>query len=318
MWENRGLAFDATKQGEWSKSWSFAQSPQALEVGGERRVYFTSRQRDATGQWTSLPFFVRWQNSLDLTHPEFGQPVGPLLDLGASGAFDEHGIFPFSPLLLEGQLFAYTTGWQRRVSVPVETAIGLAVSDSSGDFRRHGVGPVLTRSMHEPFLVCDAYVRQLHGKLMMWYSFGTQWLDPGPGGEPQRVYKIGVAESGDGVSWVPSQGIQAVPDRRGPLECQALPSVVEYGNRLIMAYCFRDAFDFRSNRLASYRIGFAESLDGRDWSLLTGEDWVVPRASFDGGMQAYPGLFATGASLLLFYNGNEFGREGFGYARWVD
>lgn len=318
MWENRGLVFDAADQGEWSTTWSFAQSPQALEVSGEGRMYFTSRRRDESGQWTSQPFFVPWIHSLDLTSLDFGRPVGPLLELGSPGAFDEHGIFPFSPVILNGQVFAYTTGWQRRVSVPVETAIGLAVSDSGMAFQRYGVGPVLTRSLNEPFLVCDGYVRQFRGKLLMWYSFGTQWLAPDSETEPQRVYKIGVAESDDGVAWEPCQGIQALPDRRGPHECQALPSVVEYRNRLIMAYCFRDALGFRSSRLASYRIGFAESHDGRNWSLLTGDDWVVPRDAFDEGMQAYPGLFSTADSLLLFYNGNAFGREGFGYARWIE
>lgn len=151
----------------------------------------------------------------------------------------------------------------------------------------------------------------------MWYSFGTQWLSPNADAEPQRVYKIGVAESEDGVNWEPCQGTQALADRRGPFECQALPSVVELDGRLLMAYCYRDAFGFRTSPDAAYRIGFAESLDGREWDLLVGDEWIVPRAEFDSEMQAYPGLLKTSGSLILFYNGNDFGRRGFGYARWM-
>lgn len=315
MWRNEGLLFDTRSQGAWSKTWLYAQAPQALEFAGSRRIYFTARRRDQSGQWVSQPFFVPviGQNSGFL-----GAPSAPLLGLGETGCFDEHGIFPFSPVLVDDEVWAFTTGWQRRISVPVETGIGLTVSSDGSSFRRHGLGPVLTRSANEPFLVCDGFVRRVGEYFLMWYSFGTAWLSSDSETEPQRVYKIGVAKSTDGVAWHPSGGQQAIPDRRGPLECQALPSVVVLGDRLIMAYCFRDAIGFRSNPDRSYRIGFAESLDGLSWSLLDQSDWEVPRADFDSQMQAYPGLFQDGESLLLLYNGNDFGRDGFGVARWVE
>jgi hypothetical protein len=314
MWQNQGLLFDADAQGAWSATWSFAQSPQAIETAGERRIYFTARRRDTHGEWISQPFFVPLSSDPFRT---VGPPIGPLLDLGPPGAFDEHGIFPFSPVRVNGEMWAYTTGWQRRFSVPVDTGIGLAVSEAGSSFVRRGVGPVLTRSLHEPFLVCDGFVRHFGGRFLMWYSFGTEWLSSKSDAEPQRIYKIGVAESDDGFIWKPCQGVRALADRRGPHECQALPSVIEMEGRLIMAYCYRDAFDFRVNPDAAYQIGFAESLDGLNWELLVGDEWVVPRAEFDSDMQAYPGLFEASGSLFLFYNGNGFGRRGFGYARWM-
>ena len=46
-----------------------------------------------------------------------------VISLGELGAFDEHGIFPFNVTSIGNELFAYTSGWSRRVSVSVETGI---------------------------------------------------------------------------------------------------------------------------------------------------------------------------------------------------
>ncbi len=89
--------------------------------------------------------------------------VGPtecVIALGGLGCFDEHGIFPMNVVRHDDRIFGYTCGWSRRVSVSVETAIGLAISHDEGlTFRRIGDGPVLAASLHEPFLVGDGFVR---------------------------------------------------------------------------------------------------------------------------------------------------------------
>ena len=51
----------------------------------------------------------------------------------------------------ENKIYAYLSGWSRRVSVSVETGIGLAMSyDDGKTFKRLGNGPVLTSSLSEP------------------------------------------------------------------------------------------------------------------------------------------------------------------------
>src|SRR5690606_42009093 len=55
------------------------------------------------------------------------------------GCFDEHGIFPMNVLRHRDIVYGYTCGWSRRVSVSVDTAIGLAVSHDEGlTFQRIG------------------------------------------------------------------------------------------------------------------------------------------------------------------------------------
>ena len=80
---------------------------------------------------------THWAGSCAVAEHEVIEP-------GGLGCFDEHGIFPMSVVRHGGELLGYTTGWSRRASVSVETAIGLAVSRDGGrTFARTGPGPVL-------------------------------------------------------------------------------------------------------------------------------------------------------------------------------
>lgn len=313
-WVPRGLIFDVKA---WSGSpavGSFAQSPQALVLDDRVRVFFSTRYKEGPGPaWRSEVSFVEYSRDFqEVLNP----PQGNVIGRACLGAFDEHGIFPFSVVPVDGEVWAYTTGWSRRKSVSVETGIGLAKSRDGGlTFVRHGNGPILSTSLNEPFLVCDAFVRRIEGRWFMWYLFGTGWSVDEQSGIAERTYKIGVAKSTDGLSWQSSNGVQAIPDVLGPLESQALPSVALVDGYLQMVFCFRETFGFRSNSKRGYRLGYAKSQDGISW---TRDDSVVEFSGlgFDVDMRCYPHLVQVGSRLFLLYNGNEFGREGFGLAEW--
>ena len=82
-----------------------------------------------------------------------------------------------------------------------------------------------------------------------------------------------------------------------------------------MFYSFRNNVNYRSDVNASYRIGYAESTDGLDWTRkdeATGIDRSP--AGWDSEMMAYPYVVIHQNKRYLFYNGNGFGKSGFGYA----
>jgi predicted GH43/DUF377 family glycosyl hydrolase len=239
-----------------------------------------------------------------------------VLPLGELGAFDEHGIFPINVLRHGDKVLAYTTGWNRRVSVSVDTAIGLAVSlDEGRTFQRQGIGPVLAQSLHEPCLVGDGFVLHIDGRFHMWYIFGTGWKRYSEGAAPDRTYKIGHAVSSDGVNWTKEEARRIVADRLGPDESQALPTVVEIDGVWHMFFCYRQSSDFRTNPQRGYRIGHAWSTDLSNWTRDDDQiPLVVKPGSWDSDMQCYPHAFKVDERVCLLYNGNEFGRHGFGLA----
>ena len=82
-----------------------------------------------------------------------------------------------------------------------------------------------------------------------------------------------------------------------------------------MWYCFRGSAGYRTDKAASYRIGYAESLDGVAWSRL--DDAVgIDRspAGWDSQMIENPCVYEHGGRKHMLYNGNGFGATGFGHA----
>jgi len=313
-WRKLGKVFDPADFTLPAGCREFAQAPQALVLDDLVRIYFSTRTLDPrNGKYLSHVAFVDMRKNLRDVLQVSGHAVIPL---GGLGCFDEHGIFPMSVLRHGDAIYGYTCGWSRRVSVSVETAIGLAISRDGGmTMQRVGDGPVLAASLREPFLVGDGFVKVVGETFHMWYIFGTAWRSRAPGAPPDRTYKIGHATSKDGVEWVKEEGRQIIDDLLGPEECQALPSVIEISGRYHMFFCYRQSFDFRQNRDRSYRIGHAWSDDLRSWtreSRCPGLD--VSRDGWDSGMMCYPNAVTCDGEVYLLYNGNEFGRHGFGLA----
>jgi hypothetical protein len=215
----------------------------------------------------------------------------------------------------DDRVLAYTTGINRKVSVSADSSIGLAISHDRGlSFQRYGVGPVLSASLHEPFLVADAFVKRYGGSYHMWYIYGTKWQKFAELEPPDRVYKISHATSSDGIGWR-REGRHIISDRLNADECQALPTVMYLSGVYHMYFCYRQAHGFRKQSSSAYRLGYAYSTDLVEWvrdDSLAGID--VSEAGWDSQMQCYPHVFLLNGDAFMLYNGNDFGRLGFGLA----
>ncbi|MGA2876174.1 MAG: hypothetical protein ABSE82_11635, partial [Nitrososphaerales archaeon] len=198
-WEKLGQIFtfdDSPFQAQYA---SHAQSPQALVLNDRVRIYFSTRTVDEPGKFLSHVQYVDYGPDLKKIVNHSDHEVIPL---GKLGCFDEHGIFPLSPVRVDDKIFAYTNGISRRISVDVESGIGFAGSvDEGRTFRKLGDGPMLSSALYEPFLVGDAFVRSFQSKFHMFYLFGKRWSQASRERAPERVYKIGHAVSDDGMDW---------------------------------------------------------------------------------------------------------------------
>ncbi|MDG1353696.1 MAG: hypothetical protein P8P70_11150 [Sulfitobacter sp.] len=312
-WGKVGKIFDPRDHHLPNRCVEFAQSPQTLVLADRVRVYFSTRERDEVGKYLSHVTYVDY--SLDMS-AIIGLSSETVLPLGNLGCFDEHGIFPINVLHDGNRVLAYTTGWNRKVSVSADASIGLAISHDEGKtFVRPGPGPLLTASLNEPFMVADAFVKKYDDTYYMWYIFGTEWKKFPDYPEPDRIYKIAQATSKDGITWS-RNGIKIIADKLNTDECQALPTVLFVGDRYHMYFCYRQAYDFRKNSDRSYRLGYAHSHDLITWTRedhLSGID--VSSSGWDSEMLCYPHIFESNGNVYMLYNGNEFGKFGFGLAK---
>ena len=308
-WKKLGQIFNFHKSPLRDTFISHAQSPQAVVFDDYIRIYFTSRIKGTDKAFISIPQFVDFSRDFKSILNYSGKEI---IQKGKLGCFDEHGIFPFSPSFVNGNLYAYTSGLSRRVSVDVDSAIGLAVSNDNGEkFTRLGDGPLLSASLFEPFLVADPFVKNFNNIYYMFYIYGIKWSNTNP---PERVYKISCATSFDGIDWQKSNKL-LIKNIIGDNECQALPTVIKINDIYHMYFCYREMTGFRTEVDRCYKIGYAYSIDLENWirdDVLGG--LTLSSSGFDSEMMCYPNIFMLDKDIYLLYNGNNFGKDGFGLA----
>jgi predicted GH43/DUF377 family glycosyl hydrolase len=306
-WSKQGLLFTPSGEGGWMNS--HAQVPTALLLDDRIRVYVASRPKPGL----SLTGYI----DLDIERPDRVLAVSdrPILDPGGPGTFDEHGIMP-SAVIADGDLVRlYYSGWSRLAgAAPYHNTTGLAVSDDGGrTFRRACEGPVLDRSPYEAFSATSPCVLRHEGQWHVFYSAGLGWLEID--GKQEHIYDLRHATSQDGIDWRRTRRpaiAQAFPE-----EALTRPTILERADGgWAMWFCHRGSHGFRGGGDA-YRIGFARSDDLVEWTRDDAAAGIgVSPAGFDSEMIAYPCVLRVGERLLMFYNGNGFGRDGLAWAVW--
>ncbi len=311
-WKKLGKIFNPNDHELPSNYVGFAQSPQTVVFENYVRIYYSTRERDNLGKYLSHIAYVDFDKKFENILNKSNDTVIPL---GNLGCFDEHGIFPINLLKHDNKIFAYTTGWNRKVSVVGDAYIGLAFSNDDGQtFQKYGEGPVMSTTLNEPFLVCDAFVSVFDNKFHMWYIYGTEWTKFSKDQAPDRVYKIAHATSDDGIKWI-KEGNKIIEDKINKEECQALPTVIEHNGLYHMYFCYRHATGFREEKDKGYRLGYAYSEDLINWTRDHENAGItISEEGWDSDMMCYPHIFKVDDKVYLLYNGNEFGKNGFGIA----
>jgi hypothetical protein len=284
--------------------------PVPIRIGRDtlRILYGT---RDTAGKSHLVSADFRFNDTFEC----IGVQSEPLLPLGSLGTFDEDGIMPSSIVEVNDTLYLFYIGWSRQVSVPYKLAIGLASSEDRGaSFSKMSEGPLLSSDFREPLFNTAPYVLMDEGLWRMWYVSCTSWLDVSPVAEPQ--YNVKYAESKNGTDWdrLPMTCIDYSFDK----EAIGRPCVFKFRNSFHMIFSSRSVEDYRNIKDKSYRLGYARSKDGLNWSR---DDSKVGLDRADDGwdseMIEYANVLRWGERYILFYNGNGFGLSGIGAAELI-
>lgn len=232
----------------------------------------------------------------------------PSLDLGRLGAFDDAGALPSSLVQDGDRLLMYYSGWTLGGTVPFHFFVGLALSDDGGEtFERVSEAPVLGRNRHDPFLAGAPWVLKEGGLFRMWYVSGTEWTpDPAGGAKPVHYYTIKHAVSDNGVDWQTNDHL-CLPYLDGE-HAIARPVVMPVEGGYHMIYSARRLGE-------TYRIYGARSRDGLSWERDHGLLLDVAASGWDSEMVCYGSLLRHRDLTFLLYNGNAYGKDGFGAAR---
>ena len=298
-WKKLGLVIN----GSYTETYSYTSLPVALCIGEEvLRIYFSSRDP----QNRSLPFFIDYsvKNKKVLFRSE-----SPLLELGEIGTFDDSGIMPTCLIKKsENEVWLYYIGWNLETTVPFRNSLGLAISNDGGStFVKAYKGPIFDRTKNEPYFNASCSVFLEGSIYKMWYLSCVKWQK---GDIPRHFYNIKYAESLNGIDWK-RDGIVAIDFLYDNEYAISVPRVLKENGLYKMWYSYRG-----KEEIDTYRIGYAESSNGLDWNRKDSQVGLdISSAGWDSEMICYPFVFDFENERYMLYNGNGYGKTGFGIAR---
>jgi hypothetical protein len=304
-WQKLGIVYSPDGSIEWARSHAMIPTPYRIS-NDVIRVYVTFCDSLGLGR----PGFVDVSAHNPMQVLRVSQQ--PLLDLGNPGSFDENGILACSILKMQdSRIFMYYAGFELGTKIRYRLLTGLAISEDGGEsFKRFSQVPVLERSDQELHIRGGPWAMLESERVKLWYVGGSDWISLN--GKSMPVYDLRYIESPDGIHF-PSRGEVQIhiehPDEHG------------FGRPCVIANPsggFRMFYSVRRRSFAAYRLGYAESHDGKQWQRMDDHlNLDVTPEQFDSDAIMYAAPIQIEDQLYVFYNGNDFGRAGFACARLV-
>lgn len=298
-WKKLGLVFCPTGNVEWMQSHAANPVVEFLE-GDLFRVYFSSRDSKNRSQIASLV--------MKLSKGKASVMDGSLrlvLTHGKHGRFDDSGVTVTGLVYQDTQRLLYYLGWNLSVTIPFRNAIGVAVSEQdSQEFVRVSEGPVIDRNNVDPISISYPFLLWDDGRYRIWYGSCVEWDGPKVS---DYEFSLKYAESNDGINWTRT-GEVTLGCNSPHEDAIARPHVIREINLFKMWYSRKKG--------PFYRMGYAESVNGKEWVRMddkVGID-VSEDSDWDSEMIEYPFIFDHDGQRYMLYNGNGYGKTGFGLA----
>lgn len=299
-WKKKGLIYNPPFDGTWKDNSALTPTPFLLNEN-IIRVYASFRDKEGIGRIGYV--------DVDAHNPSKILKISesPVLDIGNDGMFDDNGVILGDLIRVENKIYMYYVGFQLVEKVKFLAYSGLAISEDNGEtFKRYKNTPIMDREDEA------LYIRAIHSvifednKFKFWYATGSGWENIKGVDFPQ--YDINYIESDDGIHFN-GNGIKCIENDKNNLEYRiGRPRTYKRNNSYIMNFTYGST-DGR------YIAGQATSLNGIDWSRDDKEFKIeLSNNGWDSIHLSYPSIITTEKESYIFYNGNNMGKYGFGYA----
>jgi hypothetical protein len=297
-WDKLGLLYTPGVPGRHEKLLTHAANPLALRLTGDvYRIYYSGRDAQQRSSVGAVDVDIV-QRRVVQDHSE------PFLQHGPPGSFHADGVSIGNCYRAAGRTYMLFMGWQAPPGRQWRGDIGRI--EVLPDFRLllDGEAPFMGADATDPISLSYPWVRATQAGYAMWYGSTLSW-DAGNG---EMLHVIQRASSADGHQWR-REGL-AVPYQIGVAQAFSRPTVAvdPDGDHHMW-------FSFRAGGGDKYRIGHAASPDGARWQLALDQASLgVSAEGWDSEMVEYPFVFDHEGERYMLYNGNGFGRTGFGLA----
>lgn len=301
-WQKKGLIYSPDSNTDWRNNSALTPTPIVLN---DKTIRVYAGFRDKKGISRIGYVDVNGENPSKIIKIS----EKPVLDIGIPGTFDDNGVILGDIIKFNNKLYMYYVGFQLVDKVKFLAFTGLAISSDNGEnFVRYSNAPVLDRSNDE------LYIRAIHsiiyqdGIWKAWTGTGNGWQEIDNKFFPK--YDIRYYESKDGIHFN-EEGINCISPKDNEYRI-GRPRVYKSNNKYIMLYTY-------GTLNKDYISGYAESPDGINWIRKDAEIGIsLSNSGWDSKHLAYPSIITFKDKTFMFYNGNDMGYDGFGYAELIN
>lgn len=298
-WHKLGLLYAPAAAGRHPKLRTHAANPLPVHLQGDvYRIYYSGRDERNRSSVGAV--------DIDIVQRKIVQEhAAPFFPHGPAGSFYADGVSIGNCYVADGVRYMLFMGWQAPDDGHWRGDIGRLIVQPDGQLRLDGDTPFMGCDATDPISLSYPWVLPTDPPgYRMWYGSTLSW-DAGNG---EMLHAIHQASSTDGHRWQ-RHGL-ALPCTVGVAQAFSRPSVVrDRDGGYAMWYSYRNGTGQR------YRIGYAHSADGAQWSCEPTQAGIdVSPSGWDTDMIEYPFVFDHAGHRYMLYNGNGYGQTGFGLA----
>ncbi|NOR58651.1 MAG: hypothetical protein GQ474_09030 [Sulfurimonas sp.] len=259
------------------------------------RVFFSARDKDNKSSVGYVDINILKNEVINISNET-------TFKYGKDDTFYSHGVSIGNVYTVNNNDYILFMGWQIRDGGHWRGDVGRLLLEKKEK---------LTLQPKEAFMVCDdedkislsySWVMHDEGIFKMWYGSTIDWTSD----NDEMIHVIKYATSKDGETWH-KHGL-AIPYEIGVAQAFSRPTVIKDEQGYHMW------FSYRSGDGTKYRIGYAYSSDGIKWDRKKDSGIDVSEDGWDSDMVCYPFVFKHKENTYMLYNGNDYGKTGFGLA----
>jgi len=286
IWKKIGLIY--TVSNDNPKLITHASNPVALHLKDDiYRIFYSGRDSLRRSSVSYVDYDVEKQTIINDYKQTIVEPI--------EGSFYSHGITVGNIWKEKDDFYIGFMGWQHREGEHWRGDIGkINLTDMS-------ISLLLGKNNEDKISLSYPFVMFDEGIYKMWYGSTESWTSE----NGEMIHTIKYATSNNCQEWK-LEGT-CVPYEIGKAQAFSKPSVYKD------AKSYHMWFSYRGGDGIPYRIGYANSEDGKSWKMDQ-SNLSVSENGWDSEMVCYPYVFRHKNKLFMLYNGNRYGLEGFGLA----
>jgi hypothetical protein len=297
-WENFGLLYKPESNFDWMSS--HATLPTVLQTDAHNfKIFYSTRDISGRSHTTYVDLnFLKWRPGILLKNKR----KLPCFSPGLMGHFDDSGVQVSSFARTGKVLYAYYLGWTRKVNVPFSAEIGIAIVDDCYNFKRVQKLPIYKKSELEPLTFGYPTIFRRNNTNFMYYDGIDEWNENNLD-DYKFDLRMAVMQKG---TWVYSDKI--VFDNNN-YKSITRPSFIKLQNELIMIYS--------CNTYGKYQLQAAYQSKSKKNLWIRKKNFIFDSSSqeWDSEEQVFCNIFKYHKDYYMVYNGNNYGKTGFGISK---